>query len=548
MQQVHRMERAAPADGILTNARILTNRPSMPWATELVWHGDRITHVGGPGSSKGAAGFGTRTLDLDGRLVLPGLCDSHIHFTNWSLSLREVDLFEVPTLADMVDRLRNATADLEEGHWLLGRGWNQAIWPEGRFPSRHDLDSACGHRPVLLYAKSGHAAVASTTALRRAGLTEGSVSPDGGFVELDEHKMPTGLLLESPAIELVAQVCPSPSATVMAAACMRGQAQLHAWGITSIHDFDGQQGFEAFQELDRSGKLRLRTVNHVSQDQFPHALDFGLRGPIRGPWLTVGGLKLFADGALGPRTAAMAEPYAGEPDNYGMTVVDKEEMLELVALASSRGIASCIHAIGDRANRDVLDVFEEVRGQERETGVPPGQRRHRVEHAQVLLEQDIPRFAHLGINVAVQPIHATQDMAMVDQYWGDRGRYAYAFRSLLSHGTRMAFGSDAPVETPNPWVGLHAAVTRQRADGTPGPDGWYPEQKVDRMSALRAYTSEAAYLEGLEREIGSLAPGMRADLTVPDRDVLACPPDDLPHTTALLTVAGGEIVHRTTTD
>jgi hypothetical protein len=166
------MEHAAPADGILTNARILTNRPSMPWATELVWHRGRIIHVGGPGSSKGAAGSGTRTFDLEGRLVLPGLCDSHIHFTNWSLSLREVDLFEVPTLADMVDRLRNATADLEEDHWLLGRGWNQAIWPEGRFPSRHDLDSACGHRPVLLYAKSGHAAVASTAALRRAGFLD----------------------------------------------------------------------------------------------------------------------------------------------------------------------------------------------------------------------------------------------------------------------------------------------------------------------------------------------------------------------------------------
>ena len=538
------MTHAAPADGILTNARILTNRPAMPWATELVWHGGHITHVGGPGSSNGAAGPGTPIFDLGGRLVLPGLCDSHIHFTNWSLSLREVDLFEVPTLAEMVNRLRSAAANLEEDQWLLGRGWNQALWPEGRFPSRHDLDSACGHRPALLHAKSGHAAVANSAALRQAGLTDGSVSPAGGFVELDERNAPTGLLLESPAIGLVEQVCPSPSEAVMETSCLRGQAQLHAWGVTSVHDFDGQQGFEAFQGLDRADKLRLRTVNHVSQDQFPHALEFGLRGPLRGPWLTVGGLKLFADGALGPRTAAMAEPYAGEPDNYGMTVVDKEEMLELVALASSRGMASCVHAIGDRANRDVLDVFQEVRRQEHEAGVAPGLRRHRIEHAQVLLEQDIPRFAHLGIHVAVQPIHATQDMAMVDQYWGDRGRYAYAFKSLLSHGTRMAFGSDAPVETPNPWVGLHAAVTRQRADGTPGPDGWYPEQRVDRMSAVRAYTAEAAYLEGLEGEIGTLAPGMQADLTVPDRDVLACSPDDLLHTTALLTVAGGDIVHR----
>ena len=531
------------AGGILTNARILTNWPAMPWATELAWLQGRITHVGGPGSTSGTAGPGTLILDLGGRLVLPGLCDSHIHFTNWSLSLQEVDLFEVPTLADMIDRLQRAAHDLKEDGWLLGRGWNQAIWPEGRFPTRHDLDSACGRRPALLFAKSGHAAVASSAALRQAGLAEGSVSPDGGHVELDDDNLPTGLLLESPAIGLVEQVCPAPTATALEAACLRGQARLHGWGITSVHDFDGRQGFEAFQGLDRSGKLRLRAVNHVSQDQFPHALDFGLSGPMRGPWFSIGGLKLFADGALGPRTAAMAEPYAGEPDNYGMTVVDKEEMLELVSLASSRGISSCIHAIGDRANRDALDVFREVRRQEGEAGVAPDQRRHRVEHAQVLLEQDIPRFADLGINVAVQPIHATQDMAMVDQYWGDRGRYAYAFRSLLSHGTRMAFGSDAPVETPNPWVGMHAAVTRQRADGTPGSDGWYPKQKVERTVSLRAYTSEAAYLEGLEGEIGALAPGMRADLTVLDRDVLACSPDDLLETKSLLTMAGGEIVH-----
>ncbi len=540
------MTHVVPADGILTNARILTNRPSMPWAAELAWHGGRITHIGGPGSANGAAGPGTLTLDLEGRLVLPGLCDSHIHFTNWSLSLQEVDLFEVPALAAMLDRLRKAATDLHEGGWLLGRGWNQAIWPEGRFPTRHDLDRVCGPHPALLYAKSGHAAVASSSALREAGLHAGTIAPEGGFVELDADNQPTGLLLENPAIRLVEQACPVPTPSAMEAACLQGQKLLHAWGVTSVHDFDGRQGFEAFQRLDRSGLLRLRTVNHVSQDQFPHALDFGLNGPVRGPWLTIGGLKLFADGALGPRTAAMAEPYAGEPDNYGMTVVDKEEMLELVALASRRGIASCIHAIGDRANRDVLDMFQEVRRQEREAGVAPDERRHRIEHAQVLLEQDMSRFAHLDINVAVQPIHATQDMAMVDQYWGERGRYAYAFKSLLSHGTRMAFGSDAPVETPNPWVGLHAAVTRQRADGTPGPDGWYPEQKVDRMSAVRAYTAEAAYLEGLEGEIGTLAPGMRADLTVPDRDVLACTPNDLLHTTALLTVAGGDIVHRAT--
>ena len=532
------------ADSIFLNGRIFTADSRCPWAREMAVLGDRFVAVGEPGCTRDLMGSQTRIVDLGDQLVLPGLCDSHIHFTNYALSRRELDLFEVPSLPELKRRLQAHGSGQTADAWIVGRGWNQDLWPEKRFPTRQDLDEAAGPRPVLLWAKSGHAAVASSAALRMAAVGPGAVAPSGGSVELAADGVPTGMLLEAPAIQLVARHIPEPSMDTLVDAALEAQVQMHAWGITAVHDFDGRQGLTVFQEMENRRLLRLRAVNHIAQDQLDDAIRFGVRGPLGNPWFRLGGLKLFADGALGPRTALMLEPYVGEPDNYGIAVLDKEEMLELVARATRHGIASCVHAIGDRANHDVLDVFQEARRIEREKGVPRAARRHRIEHVQVIEEADMPRFRDLGINAAVQPIHATQDMEMVDRYWGARGRNAYAFRTLREKGVRLAFGSDAPVETPNPFVGMHAAITRRRADGAPNETGWYPEQRLSREETLLGYTLQAAYLEGVEATQGSIQPGKFADFFVPDRDLLQCAADEIPTASSRLTVVGGTSASR----
>jgi hypothetical protein len=486
----------------------------------------------------------TEVIDLKGQPVLPGLCDAHIHFSSFSLSLRRIDLFEVPSLAEMKRRLAEKARTTPAGQWLLGRGWSQDLWPDRRFPTRQDLDEVTPHHPVLLPDKSGHAAIANSAALARAGLNENTPDPPGGALARDPAGKLTGLLLEGPAIDLVSNTIEAEGEAELDEAMLHAQAVVHQMGLTAIHDLDGRQSFGAFQRLRLRGQLRLHAVSHVAMEELEHALGLGLRAGLGDAWLRTGGLKLFADGALGPRTAAMLAPYENEPDNYGIVVVDKEDMVEMAGRASAAGLPTSVHAIGDRANHDVLDVFETVRRQEAGRGEARVARRHRIEHVQVLHPDDLPRLAALDIIASVQPIHATQDMRMVDAYWGKRGRLAYAFRSLLDSGVRLAFGSDAPVETPNPFIGIHAAVTRRRADGSPGPAGWYPEQRLTVAEAVAGYTTGAAYAESREHELGSISPGKYADFIVPDRDIFACDPMQIKDTRVVMTVVGGEVVYR----
>lgn len=533
------------AELIVVNGRIFrADGSSLCLGEFAIGHG-RFLRVGMPGCTRGLAGPGTRIVDLEGDLVLPGLCDSHIHFANYARSLRNLDLHGMESLSQSMAALSAAAENGAESEWIVGHGWDQNIWKENRFPTSEDLDGAAGlHKPVLLYAKSGHAAVASSAALRAAGLGKGDWSPEGGEVERTEDGSPSGLLLENPAINLVAGVVPEVSDRAQLDMARQAQLQLHAWGITSIHDFDGRLGLETLQAMAQRNELRLRAVSHIALDQLDSAVEFGIRGPLAGPWLKIGGLKMFADGALGPRTALMIAPYEGEPGNFGMSVTDKEDLLERGLLAARHGIACAVHAIGDRANHDVLDVMAELRRVESEMGVAPARRRHRIEHVQVIQAEDIPRLRELQVSAAVQPIHATQDKDLVDTYWGDRGSTAYAFQTLLEEGVRMSFGSDAPVESPNPYWGMFAGLTRRRRDEDEEDPGWYPDQKLSRTQLIHGYTREAAFLEGWENEIGTIETGYRADFFVPDRDLFACAASELAEAESRWTVAGGETVHK----
>jgi len=313
-------------------------------------------------------------------------------------------------------------------------------------------------------------------------------------------------------------------------------------GLTGVHDFDRRRSFLALQDLHEQGDLQLRVLKHLPVERLEDAIGVGLRSGFGDDMLKIGAVKVFMDGALGPQTAAMFAPYDNEPENRGLLFMDGEELLERAQQAALGGLEMTVHAIGDRANHEVLMAFQQLRAFENQHNLPA--RRHRIEHVQLLAPADLTRLAKLDLVASVQPLHATSDMHAVDAYWGARGVHAYAFRTLLDHGTRMAFGSDAPVEAPNPFWGIHAAVTRQHADGKPGPDGWYPQQRLTVMEALLAYTTGAAYAAGMEDRQGMLKPGYLADLLILDSDPFACEPGQLKDIVPQGTMLGGDWVYR----
>jgi predicted amidohydrolase YtcJ len=531
-------------DRILLNARIHTLNPAQPSATALAIWRERIVAVGTDDAIRALAGPRTALDNAEGRVVIPGLTDAHIHWEGVARSLHSVDLFEVPSKEEALRRAAARARQTPPGEWIVGRGWTQAVWPGAAFPAAADLDAVAPDHPVYLTAKSGHAAWVNSLALRRAGISAGTPDPAGGTFVRDAGGAPTGLLLEGPAMKLVERLIPDPLPDQLAGWMAEAQRQAWAAGLTGLHDYDNPSCLVALQILRERGDLGLRVVKQINDPWIEHAHELGLRSGFGDAWLRIGGLKIFADGALGPRTAHMLAPYEGEPDNVGIVVTDKETMFELVSRASAAGLPSTIHAIGDRAVRDVLDVYQAVRAQEAARGIPRAARRHRIEHVQIIHPDDAGRLGALEIIASMQPIHATSDYEMADRYWGARARWSYNWRLQLQAGAMLAFGSDAPVEPFAPLLGIFAAVTRRRPDGSPGPDGWYPEGRLDMDTTLRAFTQGPAYAAGLERELGTLAPGYLADLVVLDRDLYVTPPDEILATRVLGTMVGGAWKHR----
>jgi predicted amidohydrolase YtcJ len=375
--------------------------------------------------------------------------------------------------------------------------------------------------------------------MQMAGITAETSNPEGGIIQRDSNGQPTGVLLES-AMNLVAQIVPQPSLDEVCQRIMKAQSRLWQYGLTGVHDFDGSSCFSALQQLHERGQLKLRVVKAIQRIDMENAIGVGLRSGFGNDILRIGSVKCFSDGALGPHTAAMLEPYDGEADNSGELLMSEDEIFETGQKAVDHGLSLAIHAIGDRANRTVLNAYARLRDYEKSRRLPA--LRHRIEHVQVLNAQDYNRLASLGIIASVQPMHATSDMQMADRFWGKRSAGAYAFRTLASSGTQMAFGSDAPVESPNPFLGLHAAVTRRRADGQPGLNGWYPEQRLSLDEALARFTVGPAYASCQERTLGRLAPGHYADLIVFDQDPFHLPPGEILNVRPIASMIGGEWV------
>ncbi len=415
-------------DQILLNARITTLDPNQPQATALAISRDRITAVGNDDLIRSLARPTTTIINLGGRPVIPGLTDAHIHWEGVALSLKSVNVFEVPSKAEALLRVAERVRQSAPGEWIVGRGWSQTYWPEQIFPTASDLDRVAPNNPVYLAAKSGHAAWVNTLALKAAGITANTADPAGASIHRDATGQATGILLESPAMQLVQTQIPSLSPDQKADLMLEAQQLAWAAGLTSIHDYDDPSCMVALQILRERGELGLRVVKNINDPFVHHAHELGIRWGFGDEWLRIGGVKIFADGALGPRTAHMIDPYEGDPDNYGIVVTDKEVIYELVSKASAAGLPSTIHAIGDRAVHDVLDVYEAVRGEEAQRGIPRSARRHRIEHVQLIHPSDAHRLGQLGVIASMQPIHATSDFEMADRYWGSRAKYSYNWR------------------------------------------------------------------------------------------------------------------------
>jgi len=522
---------------LLHNAKIHTFNATQPSASAILIDRERIIAVGMADEILSAYPFAEKE-DMNGRMILPGLTDAHIHLQHYALALQKIEC-ETDTKAECLRRVAERVKRAKPGEWILGHGWNQNTWKS--WPTAAELDSIAPDNPVYLTAKSLHAGVINTAAMKFANVNNKTADPQNGALQRDQGGNITGVLLET-AMALASSAVPDTTLTEIMVAMEKAQPILWKMGITGIHDFDRRDSFMSLQMLHSQNKLKLRVLKNIPVELLDQAFELGLRGGFGDDMLRIGNIKVFMDGALGPHTAAMFQPYQNEEDNRGILNMDGEELFEHGRKAAQVGLGMTVHAIGDRANHEVLNAYEQLRNFENDHHL--SNMRHRVEHVQILHPDDLNRLGKMNIVASMQPIHAISDMQMADDFWGDRAKYSYAWRTQLDHGARLAFGSDAPVDSPNPFLGLHASVTRRRPDGSPSTDGWYPEQKLTMFEAWNAYTSGAAYAAYMEDRLGRLAPGFLADIVVLNNDPFTCDPDELLTMASSATMVNGEWVYR----
>lgn len=528
-------------DLVLYNGVVRTLDSRQPQASAVAIWGDRIAVVGDD-SLKETLGSLGKAVNLHGRLVLPGFVDGHVHFMEYALRRQRVRLGDTRTMAEARERVREATLRVPAGEWILGAGWDSNLWPDAANMNRHALDGISREHPIVLDSKDVHTLWVNSLALERAGITDATPDPPGGRIcRCPECGEVNGLLNEMSAKKIMWDAVGAPTLDKLCAAVRDAMPTFWAAGVTGFHDCEGAEALAVFQELRRRGELGLRVLIHLEVGNLDAAIKTGIRSSLGDEWLRIGGVKIFMDGSLGSRTAVMFEPYLGEKDYYGVQVISRHELADLLDRAFPNGIAATIHAIGDAANRMVLDELEAALLRH------PDARnlRHRIEHVQLLSPMDIPRLAKLDVAASVQPQHATADYEMVEHYWGEpRGQGAYPFRGLLDAGTRLVFGSDCPVEVCDPLEALYAAVTRRRRDGSPGPDGWHPRERIGIMESLHATISSPAYVGNEEALKGSIAPGKVADLVVLSRDIVQEPAEALLETEVLGTMVAGKWVYQ----
>lgn len=528
------------ADLIVTNARIYTSDDTRPVVEAVAVAGGKVLFAGNTAGAMALKGAATRVLDLGGRTVIPGMIDAHGHVTGLGDALHIVDLTGTTTYDEVVARVAERAKKTPKGQWVLGRGWDQNDWGDTRFPTHDKMSAAVPDHPVYIVRVDGHAGLANLKALQAAGVTAATQDPSGGHIERAADGSPSGVFVDN-AQGLVRRAIPRQTRDDVKQAILDAVREAQRWGLTGVHDAGaGATALDVYEELAKSGQMKFRLYAMISDDA-QTIENWFKRGPLMDAYngsLWVRSIKLYSDGALGSRGAALLEPYSDDPKNIGLLVSAPAHIQDVATRALKAGFQVNTHAIGDRGNRLVLDAYAAAL-----KSAPTADHRFRVEHAQILNYDDVSRFATLGVIPSMQASHQTSDMYWAGARLGaQRLLGAYAWRSLLNTGVVVPNGSDFPVEHVNPLISFHSAVSRQDARDWP-PGGWYPAERMTRDEALKSVTIWAAYAGFQEKVLGSLTPGKYADFVVLDQDIMRVPPELLLQTKVLQTWVGGTRVY-----
>ena len=547
----------AHADLVLLHGHIWTGEPyagpgvkpsATRWAEALAALNGRIIAVGSESDVQPYVGSNSRVIDLAGRFAMPGFIDSHVHFVDGSFQLLQVDLKLTPNEAEFTRLIAGKAKSLPHGRWILGGNWDEEAWPDAKLPTHELIDSVTPHNPVFISRYDGHAGLANSLAMKLAGVTRNTPDPAGGVIVRDANGEPTGVFKDEAQV-LIERVIPNPTAGEFEEAIKAGLAEARRVGVTTVEDMalgdetpDGNFDSEV-RELRRAqleGWLTCRFYEITPIEEWKRLADAGLSWGMGSDWLQLGAVKGFADGSLGSRTAWFFDPYTDDPRNRGLPrpmMSPPSRMEAAVRGATAAGIQTAVHAIGDRAISEMLDIYA------REGGAHPQIYRFRIEHAQHMRPEDFKRLGQLGIVASMQPYHAIDDGRWAEKRIGhERARSGYAWRSMLDAGAPLAFGTDWPVAPLNPLLGIYAAVTRATLDGK-HPEGWFPDQRLTVDEALRAYTQGSAYAAFAERDKGTLAPGKLADVIVLSDDLLKVAPENIRNVTVVTAIVGGHVVY-----
>ena len=539
--------RAQSADLVLIDGRIYTVDNARPVVSALAVRDGRVLFVGSDAEARALVRASTRVIDLHGAAVYPGFTDAHAHLLGLGVMLRRVNLAGATSYDAVISRVQGWAKNVKPGEWILGRGWDQNRWPVKEFPTHDALSRAFPNNPVVLARIDGHALLANARAMQLARVTTSTADPAGGRVIRDAAGAPAGVFVDN-AQSLITRAIPAATRADTRAAILAAITEANRWGLTGVHDpGENAETISIFEELAKAGNYSLRNYVMISDPGDPNS-PAAQRNPYirRGPQsalydahLWIRAIKLYADGALGSRGAALLAPYSDEPTNSGLLVSQPEHIEAWAEAGLRRGFQINVHAIGDRGNRIVLDAFQTALRK-----YPKADHRFRIEHAQVISAQDIPRFAWLGVIPSMQATHQTSDMRWAESRVGpERIRGAYAWRSLLKTGVVIPNGTDFPVEEVNPLLTFHAAVTRQDPTNWPT-GGWYPEQKMTREEALQSMTIWPAYAGFQEKILGSLTPGKYADFVVFDRDIMRVPDTEILGARVISTWIAGRAVYQ----